>query len=589
MHPRIAELIIDLRKQEFDTGYGMFVADRKADEVKKVSSRALSYVEKYGRDIFFNAEYDFREIQIAQHSDGYISRSIRKKINRILTAGFTLVSPSDDPLNYVKARLSAIALATSYPTECLVRDFLFDASRYNNCIAVKTRSAELSDGDLRFDLNGRELKPVAGYHILPLETLRFRAKENGELLEVEQRMVNGTYKVFKAKDILHFSTNKSPGFFLGTPELIPAIDDIVILRRIEENIQDLIETNLFPVYHYTVGTDAMPERMSPEGYKESDKLATKIKFMNPGQVIVSDHRHKITAVGSEGRSLKIEGYIDHFKKRVFASLGTSGLDMGESDSANRSTASTLSKGMLLDIEALTLEFTYFFNNFVLNELLMEGGYDILDPEQQVKIQFGVIDKEERRADENQIIQLFSANLIDIDEARIALGRKVFDEDQIEKTHYKMFGEPAELLKAAQVPLAAGEALAQSPTSSITPEGVKKEEKQRNEENKLAKKAAAQKPAAGAKPQKSGRPTTRKNGTSTNRSRPANQYGKRSSAKTTKDVEFPNNQRIMIEKDLADSPNLDSWVELVWQRYESMDGFNVSLQSVAESMLWRLNE
>jgi hypothetical protein len=245
--------------------------------------------------------------------------------------------------------------------------------------------------------------------------------------------------------------------------------------------------------------------------------------------------------------------------------------------------------MLLDIEALTLEFTYFFNNFVLNELLMEGGYDILDPEQQVKIQFGVIDKEERRADENQIIQLFSANLIDIDEARIALGRKVFDEDQIEKTHYKMFGEPAELLKAAQVPLAAGEALAQSPTSSITPEGVKKEEKQRNEENKLAKKAAAQKPAAGAKPQKSGRPTTRKNGTSTNRSRPANQYGKRSSAKTTKDVEFPNNQRIMIEKDLADSPNLDSWVELVWQRYESMDGFNVSLQSVAESMLWRLNE
>jgi hypothetical protein len=589
MKPSVALAIRNFAARREDEGY---LSDADSFQVLgSVKPKPFSYTEKYAKEQFFSAEYDFREIQVAQHSDGYFSRSIRKKVNRLMVAGFTISSKDSDKADYVKMRLREIAGATNIPTSMMVYSHLFDLARYNNCIVVKTRSENKSSAKPRKLPSGAEMQPVAGYHVLPIETLRFRAKANGELIEAKQLMPTGSEKIFPAKDIVHFCTNRSPGFFLGTPELIPAIDDIQILRRVEENIQDLIETNLFPVFHYTVGTDEMPERISPDGIKETSKVAHKVKHMPPGGVLVTDHRHKIQAIGSEGRSLRIDYYIDHFKSRAFASLGTSALDMGEGDSANRSTASTLSKGMLLDIEALAIEYAIQFNAYVIDEILLEGGYDIFDEEDKVSIRFGVIDKEERRADENQIIQKWAANLMTVEEAKIALGDRPFSEEDLKRTHHALFGEPAALLKSATIPFAAGEALANAPASNITPQAVKKEEKRGEEEMKIQKQAAqatAKAKTAAAKA-KSGRPATKKSKTNANKTRPSNQHGTRAAAKTTRDVEFPGEQRIIVSDDLTEKPEFQAWKEMVWNRYQLMKDTYDDLQAIADSMLWRIQD
>ena len=128
--------------------------------------------------------------------------------------------------------------------------------------------------------------------------------------------------------------------------------------------------------------------------------------------------------------------------------------MGEGDTANRATAQTLSKGTVLDIEALQKRMKTFIEYYIFDELLREGPFDNtrLTQADRVEIKFGVIDKEERTKLENQVIQLFSNKLIDETEARKMLGLPPMDEDQRSGTYFKLYEEPLALLKALECQL-----------------------------------------------------------------------------------------------------------------------------------------
>lgn len=415
-------------------------------QMKKVNARPISYTQRH-RGQWFRPEYDFDEIQIAQDTEAYLFRSIQKKVNRVITAGWDWVGANAEAVDYIRRRQREMEWATQLPWDELWVYTFADLFRFSNCMWAKTRDLGKSSGLRRNDLNGTRMDPVAGYHILPFETLQFKTKANGEIKKIMQKMPDGRKKEFARRDVVHFYTNKKPGFAVGTPEILPALDDIALLRRIEENVEDLIESSLFPVFHYKIGNDQFPERYSPEGVKESDVVKQTIEYMPAGGIYVSDHRHEIEAIGSEGKSLRIDFYMTHFKNRMLAALGTSALDMGEGGSANRSTASTMSKGMLMDIEAMTVVMKQFIEFHVVTELLLEGGFNPFDPDDMVHVKFGVIDKEDRRADENQQIQLFTSNIRTMQEVRKSLGDRPFTDEDVDDTFYKRFEEPLALIKA----------------------------------------------------------------------------------------------------------------------------------------------
>ena len=247
---------------------------------------------------------------------------------------------------------------------------------------------------------------------------------------------NSESKEFSPNDIIHFYTNRKPGFTMGTPEILPVLEDIALLRRLEENIEEMIDANLHPLYHYTVGNDMMPERYGPDGVKESDLVRNTIEYMPSGGIFVSDHRHKISAIGSEGKALKIKEYLDYFKKRVYAGLGVTPMDMGEGDMANRSTANALSKIAIQDVEALQRNVKTFIETYIISELLCEGGYQeaLVDPDKMVYIKFGSVDKEEKIKLENQVIQLWLNNLLSETEARTKLGERPIQEKDKEELY-----------------------------------------------------------------------------------------------------------------------------------------------------------
>ena len=234
---------------------------------------------------------------------------------------------------------------------------------------------------------------------------------------------------------------------MGTPETLTVLDDIALLRRLEENIESLVESNLYPLFHYQVGSDAFPERYSPDGLKETDIVKRTIEYMPAGGVYVSDHRHKISAIGSQGKALEIEQYLKYFKQRIFTGLGVSGVDMGEGDTANRSTANALSKAAIQDVEALQKTLKTFVEFYVFNELLLEGGYDPLEEENKVEIRFGVVDLENKTKIENQTIQLFTNNVVSQTEARVKLGLK--PEINEEESYFSLYTFPLAELKAPQ--------------------------------------------------------------------------------------------------------------------------------------------
>ena len=54
-------------------------------------------------------------------------------------------------------------------------------------------------------------------------------------------MPSGDEKFFQPDEGIHFYDNRKPGVAMGTPEIVPVLDDIALLRRIEENVEDLLE------------------------------------------------------------------------------------------------------------------------------------------------------------------------------------------------------------------------------------------------------------------------------------------------------------------------------------------------------------
>jgi hypothetical protein len=548
---------------------------------KRAEPKNISYTARH-RGVWFKPEYDFTEIQIAQRTDSFFSRSVIKKLNKVIVAGLDIVGDNSESVEYIKKRLLEMSFATNRPWEQLVWDTFFDLFRYSNCLWAKVRSEESSSGEIVVYPDGSERIPVAGYYILPFESLQFKTKVNGSLKKVMQ-VEDGREKEWGPNDVVHFYINRSPGFLVGTPEVLPVLDDLALLRRIEENVEDLIETNLFPVYHYQVGSDTMPERFDPNGVKETDVVRRKLQYMPSGGIYISDHRHSISAIGSEGRALRIDFYLTYFKNRVLSGLGTSALDVGEGDTANKSTASTMSKGMLMDVEAMTKVVKSFLEFYVINELLLEGGFDPMEKEDQVRLKFGVIDKDDRRADENQQIQLFHGNLRTMGEIRESLGDTPWSDEHYEQSHYKMFEEPADLLKSMQPGSAAGDVLANHSASSVTSQAVNKEKT--FAQQTLNKQLAAK---------KAGRPVTKSksksaSSTSKSKSRPSNQHGTRSSAKTIRDISLVDNkgEEILIACNFdIDDSNISLWNKEILSRYHQLDG-NVSFESIAASMMWRI--
>jgi len=270
---------------------------------------------------------------------------------------------------------------------------------------------------------------VAGYFVLPATSIQIARDDTGKLLNYQQDTGNGNALVFKPEDVIHFHYKRPRGRAFGVPFIYNALDDVKILRQIEENVARLIYRNLFPLYQYKVG---LPQAGFEATDDEIEDLRETIRDMPMDGGIVVPERHEITVIGAQGQAIDASEYLRHFRQRVFSGLGVSDSVMGIGDSANKSTSDNQAADLIDGVKEFQSNFATTFTAGIINELLFEGGFDpVLNIDDEVTFEFFEIALDAKIKKENHAIQLFTQNAITHEEMRTAIGRDpVSDEGRL---------------------------------------------------------------------------------------------------------------------------------------------------------------
>lgn len=397
-----------------------------------VKSPVKAYTSNIGRSRVPTLKWESPEWDLGESGriidvEGIVRRAFSVKKNLFIKEGYEFVSANLERSKYIKERFRQIERATKKPSPILMSETLASLVRCSNAFWVKVRDKNASGGKVRL-ANRKELNPVAGYYLMPAETVRFKRDEFGTVKKYRQELYGKAPKEFAPEDVVHFYFDKREGFAVGTPSLVPVKDDIRALRRIEENVEALIYQHLFPLFHYQVGTDDHPAGIGPDGVNEVEKVQYEVARMPSDGCWVTPERHKITAIQASSAPIAVDKVIEHFKSRIYIGLGVSPIDLGEGGKASRSTAQTLSQNLIDAVKSDQKHFGALFFTEVINELLSESTFsesDLFAEENLVFLKFREIDIQTQLARENHLTDIFLKNVITHDEARMEMGRQPF--------------------------------------------------------------------------------------------------------------------------------------------------------------------
>lgn len=372
-----------------------------------------------GRE-FEAPEFDLSQIASAYDTEGYVRQAVDKYIEMMFKSGWDLVGKNPASIEYIKKRFALMAEMTQIPTDQLFIEIAEDLVKYSNAVIAKRRDKEgfLSGNTLGTKVEGLNGQPpISGYFPLNVTTMSVLRDKNGVIRSWQQEVDGGDKPIkFKPEDIIHIYYKREKGKAFGTPFLLPVLDDIRALRQAEETVLRLIYRNLNPLLHIVVGTDNIPAQES-----EVEVVRTEFENMDLEAGFVTNERVRIEAIASD-KIIDAHSYLKYFEQRVFTGLGVSELMMGRGNTANRSTGDNLSGEFLDRVKAFQRVMAIFVDEFIIKELLMEGGFDpVLNPEDDVDFVFKEIDIDAKIKKENHIVFLYEHNIITEDEARQMLG------------------------------------------------------------------------------------------------------------------------------------------------------------------------
>lgn len=365
--------------------------------------------------------FDLTQITNAYDTEAYVRQAVDKYIEMMFKAGWDFVGKNQAAIDYVRLRFKLMAEMTQTPTDQLWIEIAEDMVKYGNVVVAKARDKQNLMGASKTGINVQGLggeAPIAGYFPLNVTTMSIMRDKNG-VVQRWQQEVEGQDKpvAYKKTDIVHIYYKKEKGAAFATPFLLSVLDDIRSLRQAEETILRLIYRNLHPLLHIKVGTDEMPGQQT-----EVDLVKNEFENMDLEAGFVTSERVTINAVSAD-KIIDAKEYLKYFEQRVFTGLGVSELMMGRGNTANRSTGDNLSGEFLDRVKAFQKVMAIFIDEFIIKEILMEGGFDpVLNPDDDVDFVFKEIDVDAKIKAENHAIFQYEHNAITEDEMRTLLGR-----------------------------------------------------------------------------------------------------------------------------------------------------------------------
>jgi hypothetical protein len=288
---------------------------------------------------------------------------------------------------------------------------------------------------------GKDREPIAAVYPMDPTCVTVALNEYGHPVRWKQRIENaiGIKKelVFEADDVIVATIDKKPGFVFGSPYILPTLDDVRSLRRLEELAELLAQRNCFPLMHWKVGTDEMPAVVFEDGSDEVNLVRSLVESMPTEGGVVTSHRVDAALIGGDKQTLDLVPYLEYFEKRVMAGLRLSDVDLGRGD-ASKASAVTVSQGLqdaAKDFQAVIKDVLAFY---LLMPLALEGGFDIDPNENMPTLEFTTINPEDQRAEQAHGQDLFNGGTITHDEFRQDyLKKKPLTEEEQARLHPNM--------------------------------------------------------------------------------------------------------------------------------------------------------
>lgn len=424
--------------QGANSNYDFVAKSLEPEQVKglskamKVASLALGF---QGTNYYYNTRanferpsYDFERLVQMVDTDSYVKSAMSKYKELFWKEGWEIVSENPEAVSYLYQRIDFMEIAMKRP----FLDFLSEVSdqlfKYANAFIVKARGdlTEYFPGKLN-PMSGD--LPIVGYYLIPTEQVRIYRDKHNRPKSYQQQTDPLTYMpmegtpTWTAEKVIHLHLDRKTGRAFGTPFLINVVDDVIALRQIEEDIQNLVHRELFPLYKYKIGTAEQPAE--PD---EITQAAVEIENLRAEGGLILPFRHDVEVIGSQNAALDASKYLDHFKERVAIGLGVAPHHLGMSmNGGNRSVTERLDVALYDRIKQMQKLFSEMVRLNIFNELLFEGGFDpISNPMESGQsdrcfFKFKEIDVDTQVKKENHIIQKYVNNLITAEEARLELG------------------------------------------------------------------------------------------------------------------------------------------------------------------------
>lgn len=413
----------------------------------------------YDRSNFTPPIYDLAEISRVQDIEPYIAQSIRKHREQVLKEGYSVTGPDQDMVDYVNQRLFEIGLVTGISTERLIRELTTNVITFHNGFLVIRRDPERSTGT-RIKYFGRELEPIAGIFVGDPTTMEVKVDKYGTIRKWNQKITSDAgdsyERQFDPADVIHVAIDKKPGYTFGTPYILPVLDDVRALRKLEELAITVISKEAFPLMHYKVGSPERPAMVYEDGGNEVDEVLGQVSSLPAHGFVVTSERHEIELISKSGAIIDMQPYIEHFESRVLAGLRLSPIDLGRGNTSNKGTATTITQNLENSSKDYQKAIAETLTQELIIPLLLEGGYDIT-PDNICKFTFETINKEDERAHQNHGLQLYMGNTISTNEYRRQYLKKppMTEEEKTDRSLDHMTEAQIKIVKSKPAPASGG--------------------------------------------------------------------------------------------------------------------------------------
>lgn len=360
-----------------------------------------------------SSDYDWDQLWSAFRADGYIHRAVVRLRNLMIGSGVR-VEGSAEAVRYLRERFLIAQRVSGIGWDELIRTLALDYVLYGNAFAVRAYTTQLQA------IYGRQLqvnRAVAAFYPVSVRYLTPNMdSKTGDLvswtIRVQGKTGSSVVKELAERDVVHLAFNRVD-YLYGVPPFLAVIEDVRALRQIEEDVLRLVHKFAYPILHV-----ATPDTLGyGEGLRaDMQELAYVINTMMEDGVLITMPGQEVRMVGAESIALRVEPYLEAFKRRVFAGLGMSEVMLGDRPEPLERQVE-LERQMRDMVSDLQQQFGSELMQRLIRPLLDEAGYRNVD----LRLEFDMPDRQAELRFMTVLANLYALNVLSAKEVRQMMG------------------------------------------------------------------------------------------------------------------------------------------------------------------------